>query len=511
MVFPSLILILGIVGGSLIAWLIIRTQVATLNERIVGKDFELNEVRNSRDLFVAENKGLQNELQTEMSQRATAEGRAARASELELEATTLQERIAALQEEVVNLTGSLAGAEAKLPTLDEARTEFIAQFENLANKILEDKSKKFTEQNKQNLELLLKPLGLQITEFKQKVEQTYDNESQQRVSLRNEIELLRGLNEKMDQDAINLTNALKGQSKTLGNWGEFILEEILQKAGLTRDREYKIRETLTAPDGKRSQPDVVIMLPEGRHLVIDSKINLASYLRYSSSEDEAESKAELKKHIAGVRTHLKELERSSYQDHYELNSLDFVLMFIPLEPAFIVAVRQDLALFDDAFARRIVIVCPSTLLATMRTVGNMWRQEHQKQNVLEIAKQSGALYDKFVGFVEDLEDIGTRLRQAEQSYESAHKKLSSGTGNLIGRADKMLQLGAKASKRLQQNLVGTATEGDGSERPEIPNPSSQPLSLDEGPLFRELASREPETFEEDSTPRLSVKTATGQE
>ena len=226
----------------------------------------------------------------------TAEARAGRVSgNWSLTRVSSTERVASLQADIVNLTSSLADSEArrqeevrskdeKLALLSEARTEFGLQFENLANKILEDKSKRFTEQNKLNLDLLLQPLGVQIKEFKQRVEQVYDNEAQQRVSLRNEIELLRGLNEKMDQDAINLTNALKGQSKTLGNWGEFILEEILQKAGLTKDREYVIRETFTAPDGKRSQPDVVIILPEGRHLIIDSKINLASYLRYSSSE-----------------------------------------------------------------------------------------------------------------------------------------------------------------------------------------------------------------------------------
>lgn len=504
MLVPSLMLIFGLAAGALIAWLILRTQVATLNERIVGKDSELNEIRSGRDRVAAESQGLRGELQAERAQRLIAEVNAARASDLELESTALQGRVEALQAEIVSLTSSLAESKAKLPMLLEARTESIAQFENLANKILEDKSKRFTEQNKHNLDLLLQPLGVQIKEFKQRVEQVYDNEAQQRVSLRNEIELLRGLNEKMDQDAINLTNALKGQSKTLGNWGEFILEEILQKAGLTKDREYVIRETFTAPDGKRSQPDVVIILPEGRHLIIDSKINLASYLRYSSSEDEAECKAELKKHITGVRTHLKELDVKSYQDHYLLNSLDFVLMFVPLEPAFIVAVRQDLALFDDAFAKRVVIVCPSTLLATMRTVRNIWRQEQQKQNVLEIANQSGALYDKFVGFVEDLKDIGDRLRQAQHSYDAAHNKLTSGKGNLIGRAERMLQLGAKASKRLQQNLIEAATENEEIETPETI------AGLDEGGLFPELVAPAEPIEEEDTLPLLSSKSATEQ-
>lgn len=510
MIVPSLMLIFGLAVGALIAWLILRTQVATLNERLVGKDSELNEIRGGRDRISEENQSLRGELQTERAQRSIAEVNAARASDLELESTALQGRVEALQAEIVSLTSSLAESKAKLPILLEARTEFSAQFENLANKILEDKSKKFTEQNQLNLNSLLQPLGTQIKEFKERVEKTYDLESQQRASLRSEIERLCSLNERMDQDAINLTNALRGQSKALGNWGEFILEEILQKAGLTKDREYTIRETFTAPDGKRSQPDVVIMLPEGRHLIIDSKINLASYLRYSSSEDEAERKAELKKHVTGVRTHLRELDVSSYQDHYKLNSLDFVLMFIPLEPAFIVAVRQDIALFDDAFGKRIVIVCPSTLLATMRTIRNIWRQEQQKRNVLEIANQSGALYDKFVGFVEDLKEIGERLRQAQQSYDAAHNKLTSGKGNLIGRAERMLQLGAKASKRLQQNLVETANESEEPEEFDTLNGSARALSLVEGGLFPDLVSGGTEVTEEDSSPRLGSNDATGQ-
>ena len=517
MVESSLIFLVGAAAGALIIWLLFRTKLATLGERISGKDSELDEIRVGRDHATEESRNLRAQLQDEMTRRSTAEARAGRVSELESEADILDQRVASLQAEIVNLTSSLADSEArrqeevrskdeKLALLSEARTEFGLQFENLANKILEDKSKRFTEQNKLNLDLLLQPLGVQIKEFKQRVEQVYDNEAQQRVSLRNEIELLRGLNEKMDQDAINLTNALKGQSKTLGNWGEFILEEILQKAGLTKDREYVIRETFTAPDGKRSQPDVVIILPEGRHLIIDSKINLASYLRYSSSEDEAECKAELKKHITGVRTHLKELDVKSYQDHYKLNSLDFVLMFVPLEPAFIVAVRQDLALFDDAFAKRVVIVCPSTLLATMRTVRNIWRQEQQKQNVLEIANQSGALYDKFVGFVEDLKDIGDRLRQAQHSYDAAHNKLTSGKGNLIGRAERMLQLGAKASKRLQQNLVDVAADGE-SEGPDTLSASARPLSL-EGGLFPELLAMGMDVAEDDSLPEIGSNDAT---
>jgi DNA recombination protein RmuC len=428
------------------------------------------------------------------------------------------ERISILQKESSGLNAQLAAAEVRLSEQKKAFEEKLAfrevlgsEFKNLANEILEDKSKKFTEQNQLNLGALLKPLSDQLSEFKHKVEQTYDSESQQRVSLRDEIERLRELNERMDQDAIDLTHALKGQSKTLGNWGEFILEEILQKAGLVKDREYSIRETLVAEDGRRSQPDVLVMLPENRHLVIDSKINLSAYLRHCSSENEADCESELRKHITGIRVHLKELDLRSYQDHYKLNTLDFVLMFIPLEPAFIVAVRRDPTLFDDAFAKRIVIVCPSTLLATMRTVRNIWRQEDQKRNVLEIAKQSGALYDKFVGFVEDLKDIGVKLRQTQESYDAAHNKLTSGKGNLITRAERVLQLGARASKRLPLNLVESAWEDEEVGRTEPSDELARLLDLEEGGLFQDSVASGSEETEGDSLPLLSAKSAGGSE
>jgi len=473
MIVTILMLVVGLTAGILVAWLILRERLSAKEKSL---EVAIAELKTKEDNIL----NLQNEYSSLSIQKTAAEVR-------------LVEQQRAFGE--------------KLEFKDMLGTEF----KNLANEILEDKSKRFTEQNKLNLDALLTPLGAQIKEFKDKVERTYNEESQQRVSLRNEIEKLRGLNERMDQDAINLTNALKGQSKTLGNWGEFILEEILQKAGLIKDREYAIRQTLTAEDGRRSQPDVLVMLPENRHLVIDSKINLSAYLRHCSSENEAECELELRKHIAGIRVHLKELDLKSYQDHYKLNSLDFVLMFVPLEPAFIVAVRRDPTLFDDAFAKRIVIVCPSTLLATMRTVRNIWRQEDQKRNVLEIATQSGALYDKFVGFVEDLRDIGVKLRQTQDSYDAAHNKLTSGKGNLISRAERVLQLGAKASKRLPLNLVETALGDEEGGVLEPIEQVTQLLSLDEGGLFPELVAAETEAADEDSLPLLNAKVVGGSE
>jgi DNA recombination protein RmuC len=467
--------------GIVVTWLIIRTRTTVLSERLAGREVELHKAQQTQDRLFSENKDLQNELRTEASLRSTSEGRF---THVKAENDRLKAQVETLQERIVDLSSELSESEVKreeetknldekLALLSEAREEFALQFKNLANDVLEDKSKRFTEQNKVNLDLLLTPLRSQIELFRQKVEETYDKESQQRASLRDAVENLSHLNKKMNDDAVNLTNALRGQSKTLGNWGEFILEEILQKAGLVEDREYAIRETLIAPDGKRSQPDVIITLPENRHLIIDSKINLSAYLKHTSSENEAEAEAALRDHISAMRVHLREMDRRAYQDHYKLNSLDFVLMFVPLEPAFIVAVRRDPTLFDDAFAKRIVIVCPSTLLATMRTVRNIWQQEQQKRNVLEIARQSGALYDKFVGFVEDLSDIGAKLQQAQSSYDAAHNKLTSGKGNLVSRAERIRDLGAKASKRLPLHAV------EASSTTETVLTSTEPQDLEE--------------------------------
>ena len=462
----QVLLIIGTGGlGILLTWLIVRARITVLSDRLEARKVELLKAHQGQDRLTDENRDLQNELRAAASLRSTAEGRF---THLKTENDQLKAHVEILQERIVDLSSELSESEVKreeetksrdekLALLSQAREEFAVQFKNLANDVLEDKSKRFTEQNKINLDSLLTPLKSQIEQFRQKVEETYDKESQQRASLRDAVDNLSQLNRKMNDDAVNLTNALRGQSKTLGNWGEFILEEILQKAGLVEDREYSIRETLIAPDGKRSQPDVIITLPENRHLIIDSKVNLSAYLKHTSSENEAEAEAALRDHISAMRVHLKEMDRRAYQDHYKLNSLDFVLMFVPLEPAFIVAVRRDPTLFDDAFAKRIVIVCPSTLLATMRTVRNIWQQEQQKRNVLEIARQSGALYDKFVGFVEDLTDVGAKLQQAQSSYDAAHNKLTSGKGNLVSRAERIRELGAKASKRLPLHAVEAAS------------------------------------------------------
>jgi len=264
----------------------------------------------------------------------------------------------------------------------------------------------------------------------------------------------------MSKDATNLTNALKGQTKTQGNWGEFILETILEKSGLVKGREYTVQESLTTHEGKRFQPDIIIKLPEGKTLIIDSKVSLNAYERFVSSEDERDRAANIKEHIASIRNHIKNLSSKNYQNLYDTKSLDFVLMFLPIEPALSLAIQNDMNLFNEAFEKNIVIVSPSTLLATLRTIASIWRQEHQNKNALDIARQSGALYDKFVGLLDDLKNIGDKIKATQNSYEDAMKKLSTGRGNLIGSVEKIKSLGAKTTKALPQNLLDSVEEDE---------------------------------------------------
>lgn len=343
--------------------------------------------------------------------------------------------------------------------MEQLHQKFSIEFKNLANEILEDKSKKFTEQNKTNLDDILRPLSEKIKDFEKKVNDVYVTDSKDRASLSEQIRSLHELNQQMSKDANNLTKALKGDSKTQGSWGEFILESILEKSGLVKDREYKIQTSFTSEEGRRQRPDVIVYLPDNKNMIIDSKTSLTAYEAYCSSEDDAVKESLLKEHISSIRSHIKGLNQKTYQNLYELQSLDFVLLFIPVEPAFALAIQKNPELFDEAFDRNIVIVCPSTLLATLRTIANIWKQEKQNRNALEIAKQSGALYDKFVGFVDDLINIGKKLKSTNESYDDAMKKLYDGSGNLVQRALRIKELGAKNQKNLPHSLVERA-EGE---------------------------------------------------
>ncbi len=369
----------------------------------------------------------------------------------------------------VGLNGELAKVKAESSGLEkrledqkteiaELQKRFSAEFENLANKILDDKSRKFTEQNKENIGAILDPLRQKITEFENKVNEVYISDNKQRAALGEQLKNLQELNKQMSEDASNLTKALKGDTKLQGSWGEFILESILEKSGLEKGREFVIQETIKNEEGARLRPDVIINLPDNKSIIIDSKVSLTAYEAFSSADNDETRKAALAAHVNSVKKHLKELSPKEYQNVYGLESLDFVLMFIPIEPAFALAVQNQPNIFNDALDRNIVIVSPSTLLATLRTIASIWKQEKQNRNALEIARQSGALYDKFVGFVEDLVSIGRKIDLTKESYSDAMKKLYEGSGNLIRRAENIKQLGANSTKALPSNLIERADD-----------------------------------------------------
>ena len=348
----------------------------------------------------------------------------------------------------------------RIESLNEAKEALTNQFKNLANEILEDKSKRFTEQNAASLDALLKPLQNKLTEFKEQVNTSYGNEARERFALKSEIERLASLNLRMSDETRSLTQALKGDSKVQGNWGELVLESILESSGLRKGEEYLVQDSHTQTDGSRLQPDVVIKLPEGKSLVVDSKVSITAYARHAETTDPIVAEQELAAHIQSLRQHIQGLSGKNYSSLYGVGSVDFVLMFVPIEPAFLLALKTAPNLYQEALAKNIVLVCPSTLMATLRTVAHLWRQDHQNRNALEIAKQCGSLYDKFVGFVDDLEKLGQRLDQAQTSYHDAFNKLKTGKGNLIRSAEKVRELGVKPSKTLAIPLIESSTDSE---------------------------------------------------
>jgi DNA recombination protein RmuC len=326
------------------------------------------------------------------------------------------------------------------------------EFKNIANELLEEKSQKFTKANRENLDEILKPLRQKILEFEQKVEHTHKESLERNAGLVQQILGLKELNQQMSKEASNLTRALKGETKKQGNWGEFILESVLEKSGLQKDREYFTQVSMNQEDGRRMQPDVIIRLPENRCLIIDSKVTLTAYEKFSSAEDEETRNSGIREHVLSFRNHIRGLSDKKYQDLQGLNSPDFVLMFIPIEPAFALALQADSGLFSEAFDKNIVLVSPTTLLATLRTIEGIWRQEHQNQHAAEIARQGGDLYDKFVSFTDDLLDVGNHIQKSQKSWQNAINKLSEGKGNLIRRAESLQKLGIKTGKQINPQL-----------------------------------------------------------
>ena len=342
----------------------------------------------------------------------------------------------------------------------ELRQEQLRKdFELLATKILDEKSEKFTLQNKENIKNILTPLQDKIKTFEEKVDLTQKESISMHSALKEQLLGLKDLNQQMTKEATNLTRALKGDSKMQGNWGELVLERVLEKSGLEKDREYFVQQSFTLPDGSRVLPDVVLHLPDQKKMIIDSKVSLTDYERFVNAEDEDKSSF-LKAHVNSIRKHVDQLSDKNYQDLYDIESPDFVLMFIPIEPAFAIVVNEDNSIYNRAFEKNIVIVTPSTLLATLRTIDSMWNNEKQQQNAIEIARQAGALYDKFEGLMADLIGVGKKIDATKSDYNAAMNKLFEGKGNLINSVEKLKKMGAKAKKALPEAIIKRAEEDD---------------------------------------------------
>lgn len=444
-----LFLIVGILIGFAIGFLLSKIKKPS-QETVLKQDFE--NLTNTKNILEIEKGKLEERTQLLAEEIKVT---IANLSDERNKVLLLNSELTAAQSAIKNTNEKLQQQKEEVEQLQE---KFKTEFKNIANELLEDKSRKFTLQNQEKLGEILNPLNEKIKLFEQKVEQTHRESLEKNAGLIQQIHQLKELNLQMSKEAVNLTNALKGDNKTQGNWGEVILERVLERSGLERDREYVIQESKNTDDGKRFQPDVVIHLPESRNIIIDSKVSLVDYERFVSAENQDEKNLFLKKHILSLRNHIKGLSEKNYPQLYGTSSPDFVLMFIPIEPAFSLAVQHDNELFLDSFDKKIVLVSASTLLAVLRTVASIWRQENITKNHLEIAKQAGDLYDKFVAFVEDLIKVGNQLATTKSTYDDAMKKLHAGSGNLVKRAEKIKTLGAKASKNLPQALLDRANE-----------------------------------------------------
>ncbi len=384
-------------------------------------------------------------------------------TKVETERETIRKEKDFLNGELVRRNSEFENLQLKLQEqkdeVEKLQEKFTKEFENLANKILDEKSEKFTLQNKENIKQILNPLQEKIQTFEKKVEDSQKESISMHSALKEQLLGLKDLNQQMTKEANNLTKALKGDSKMQGNWGELVLERVLEKSGLEKDREYFVQQSFTRPDGSRLMPDVVLHLPDNKKMIIDSKVSLTDYERYANAEED-EKPAFLKAHVNSIKKHVDQLSEKKYEDLYEIESPDFVLMFIPIEPAFAIAVTEDNSLYNKAFEKNIVIVTPSTLLATLRTVDSMWTNEKQQQNAFEIARQAGALYDKFEGLITDLTGIGKKLDSAKSDYSAAMNKLVEGKGNLITSVQKLKKMGAKAKKELPEAILKRAESED---------------------------------------------------
>ncbi len=437
-------LITGFILGLFPAILQIKTRLESA--RLAGRQELTSDLATLTERLASRNARLER-LEIELQENdAKVDGFIQKCTELERENAKLTTE---LKEEVRR-------SDKSLQNLNETKQELHTQFENLANQIFAEKTKTFADQSKANLATILTPFKEKIAEFEKKVTDVYNTEGKERHSLIREVQRLQELNQKIGEEAENLTKALKGDTRAQGAWGEIILERILEESGLRKGLEYDSQGGFRDAEGKLLKPDVVVHLPEDKDIIIDSKVSLIAYEKYVRSENDEERDRAVKEHLMSINAHLKSLESKKYDELPGVKSLDFVLMFIPIESAFMLAIDKDSEIFRKAFDQNIMIVSPTTLLVTLRTIQNIWRYEHQNKNALEIAKKAGDLYGKFVGFVEDLEKVGDQIDNTRKAYDGAHNKLVSGKGNLITRTQTLIDLGVKSRKQLPASVLEEA-------------------------------------------------------
>ncbi|GFD75057.1 DNA recombination protein RmuC [Tenacibaculum sp. ZH5_bin.1] len=444
-------LLIGFVIGNLLSKLKFKQQTSDLEKEIVTlqnhqANFDIQK-KEKEESFSQQKEDFLNRLDEKTKEN----------SELRREKEFTALELARKNEELKNLQLKLQENKEEVEKLQD---KFTKEFENLANKILDEKSNKFTEQNKKNIKDILNPLQEKIQTFEKKVEDTQKESISMHSALKEQLLGLKELNAQMSKETLNLTKALKGDSKTQGNWGELVLERVLEKSGLEKDREYFVQQSFTNDEGKRIMPDVVIHLPDNKKMVVDSKVSLTAYEQYVNSEDDIVKERFAKEHVNSLKRHVEQLSEKKYEDIYKIESPDFVLLFVPIEPAFAVALNEDNTLYNKAFERNIVIVTPTTLLATLRTIDTMWNNEKQQRNALEIARQAGALYDKFHGLLADLVNIGKKIDGTKADYAAAMNKLVEGRGNLITSVEKLKKMGAKAKKALPEKILERAQDND---------------------------------------------------
>ena len=436
---------IGLIAGFSVAWFAAKHTSQKKHSEIKDKISDLEKENEfSSERFEMEKKSFDEKLSSVKEEKSLLE---TKLDEERKKSGELSNKFIRAEENNKNLSEKL---EIQKSEIEELQKKFTTEFENIANKILKQNTIDFASSNQKNIGDLLNPLKEKIDVFEKKVQETYDKELRDNISLKEEVKKLFELNQKISEEANNLTKALKSDTKKQGNWGEIILERVLERSGLVKGQEYEVQSSVRNEQGDMIRPDVVVNLPESKHIVVDSKVSLLAYDSFVNSEDPIAKEKFLKQHIFSIKNHIKELSDKNYQNAILFDSPDFVLLFMPIESAFSLAIQQDVDLFNFAWEKKIVIVSPSTLLATLRTVASIWKHEKQTKNALEIARQSGSLYDKFVNFLSDLEKIGTQLDTVQKTYNEAHKKISSGSGNLITKTQRIKELGAKTSKSIPE-------------------------------------------------------------